>query len=197
MIYVIRHGEKEKGDFFNARLRHQDQPLSRHGRAQARALERRFRRTPVSEIIVSEYIRTGQTIAPLARRLGLTPTVDPRLNEIDIGAIDGLSDQEIALRYPDTWKAYVGGSADFRWPDGETGEEAGRRIMSLFSEKADPGKNLILVAHDGIIRILICKILGVPVYRRFLLRMGTAGVNELDWDKETKTWHLARMNQTP
>ncbi len=31
-FYIIRHAEKEKGDFYNPHLRHQDQPISQMGR---------------------------------------------------------------------------------------------------------------------------------------------------------------------
>ena len=27
-VYIIRHAHKEKGDFYNPRLRHQDEPIS-------------------------------------------------------------------------------------------------------------------------------------------------------------------------
>lgn len=38
--YIIRHGDKEKGDFFNPTLRHQDQPISEKGQIEAKNLRR-------------------------------------------------------------------------------------------------------------------------------------------------------------
>ncbi len=197
MIYVIRHGDKAKGDFYNPKLRHQDQPLSRLGRVQARALRRRLRHEEISEIYVSEYIRTGQTIAPLARAKGIVPVVDPRLNEIDVGELDKMPEGALRERYPEVWKAYVEARMDFRWPGGESGGEAAARMMSLFREKADPARNMVLVAHDGIIRCFIADILGIPAYRRFLFTMDTAGVTEISWEEDHKAWRVVRMNQTP
>ena len=34
-FYIIRHAHKEKGDYFNERIRHQDEPISAQGRASA------------------------------------------------------------------------------------------------------------------------------------------------------------------
>lgn len=197
MVYVIRHGDKAKGDFFNPRLRHQDQPLSRLGRAQARALRRRLCTAEITGIYVSEYIRTGQTIAPLARAKGVVPVVDPRLNEIDVGELDKMPEGALKERYPEVWKAYLEAGTDYRWPGGETGGEAASRMMSLFREKADPARSIILVAHEGIIRCFIAELLGIPAYRRFLLTMDTAGVTEIGWEEDHKAWRLVRMNQTP
>ncbi len=197
MVYLIRHGDKEKGDFFNPRLGHHDQPISRLGRRQARALKRRFRGIPIHAIYVSEYVRTGQTIAPLARSRRIRPVVDPRLNEIDVGRLDTVADNQVAEKFPRTWKEYLAAETDFRWPEGETGGEAAARMQSIFTETADPGRNVILVAHEGIIRCFIAGLLGVPVYRRFLFKVDTAGVTEIGWEEDHGTWRLVRMNQNP
>ena len=45
--YIIRHGDKERGDFFNPRLRHQDQPISELGHQEAQALVPFFDRPPL------------------------------------------------------------------------------------------------------------------------------------------------------
>jgi probable phosphoglycerate mutase len=84
-VFLVRHGHKAPGEFRDPRLRLNDQPLSRRGRRQARRLARWLRGREITAIAVSEYRRTGETALPLSRRLRLTPAVDPRLDEIDIG----------------------------------------------------------------------------------------------------------------
>ena len=63
--YIIRHGDKEKGDFHNPVLKHQDQPISARGREQAEHLVPYFTDKLISNIFVSEYIRTKETIMPV------------------------------------------------------------------------------------------------------------------------------------
>ena len=36
--YIIRHADKEQGDFYNPNLRHQDQPISEKGHLKAQKL---------------------------------------------------------------------------------------------------------------------------------------------------------------
>jgi probable phosphoglycerate mutase len=57
-FYIIRHAQKEKGDFYNPRLRHQDQPLSQQGREESLKLWSYLCDKQISAIYVSAYQRT-------------------------------------------------------------------------------------------------------------------------------------------
>ena len=127
-FYIIRHATKEQGAFFNPRLRHQDEPISAPGRSAAQKLCAYFDGKAIAAIYISAYLRTRQTGEPLARQLGLTPIVDERLNEIDNGRLDGMTDEQIQQTYPEVWHAFRSRSADFRFPEGETGSEARQRL---------------------------------------------------------------------
>ncbi|MEJ2606561.1 MAG: histidine phosphatase family protein [Anaerolineales bacterium] len=195
-FYVVRHADKARGDFHNPQLRHNDQPISALGRRQAAKLKRYFGKRRVDAIYVSEYLRTGQTIRSLAKKRGIVPLVDPRLDEIDIGIVEYLSDEEIPLQYPEVWRALVDQDRDFRWPEGETGSEALARIAAFVDEKkmTDVG-NILVVTHDGLIRLLVCHVLDLAVYQRFNLKVDTASVTEIDWDETDRRWKLIRFNQ--
>ncbi|RPJ00496.1 MAG: histidine phosphatase family protein [Chloroflexi bacterium] len=197
-FYIIRHAEKEKGDFYNPRLRHQDQPISQKGCLDAEKLYSYFSNKAISAIYVSGYQRTGQTIAFAARQLHIEPTVDERLNEFDIGCIEGMADQEIQEKYPDVLKAYLERTSDFRFPGGETGEEAARRITAYLEEirRLHAGESIILVSHDGLIRVLACTILGLPVYHRWKFRVDLCGIMEIAAQADGDKWKLIRFNQS-
>ena len=92
--YILRHGEKEQGNFHNPTLRHQDQPLSAKGRQDAQKLVTVFADKPIAAIYVSSYQRTWQTAACVAEKLQLAPIVDNRLNEIDNGLIDEMTESQ-------------------------------------------------------------------------------------------------------
>jgi len=194
-IYIIRHAEKESGNFYNPRLRHQDEPISEKGRQSAERLGTFFAERPIDAIFVSGYRRTGETIQSVARRLELIPIVDERLNEIDNGLLEGLGDMEIQKQYPDVWRAFMERSADFRFPEGETGEEVRGRIASFLEEKRDQYPNgIIAVAHDGLIRTLMCHVLGLPVYRRWDFQIDVCGIVELSSRPDFGHWTLSRFN---
>lgn len=195
--YIVRHAEKELGDFYNPHLRHQDEPLSPAGRLTARNLVTYFEQKPISAIYMSGYQRTCQTIEPVAQHLHLRPTIDERLNEIDNGLFDGITEQEIQQKYPDLWNIYRKRSADFRFPEGETGAEVRNRSMDFLEQKRrqHTGETIILVSHDGLIRTLLCGILDMPVYRRWNLQTDFGGITEIEYQPEFETWKLIRFNQ--
>jgi probable phosphoglycerate mutase len=192
-IYVIRHAEKESGEFFENSLRLNNPPLSARGKRQALNLEKYFQNIKIDEIYISEYIRTRQTITHVAQSKNIPPTIDKRLNEIDNGNLDRLTDKEISETYPEFWKAYLAREADFRFPNGETGEEAGTRIFEFFNT-LDPLKNSIVVAHDGIIRLLICKVLSLPTYKRHMLRVSFCSITTFEFNNEFNCWTVPQIN---
>lgn len=197
-FYLIRHGDKEKGDFFNPTLRHQDQPLSRKGQEQAEKLVAYFADKEISRIYVSAYVRTAQTAAPLARHLNLQPIIDERLNEIDNGLFDNASEEEIKKKFPAELQTLREGRVDFRFPEGETGEEARERLISFLNEKLKihGDENTILVSHEGLIRILMCHITNNPVYHRRHFYVDTCGITEIKYQPGYGIWKLMRFNQT-
>ena len=196
-FYIIRHADKEIGDFYNPVLRHQDQPISAKGQQDATKLYSFLADKPISAIYVSAYQRTGQTIEYAAQQLGLVPEVDDRLNEIANGYIDGLDEQEFKERFPEAWKAYIERKYDFRFPGGETGEEARIRIMNFLTEKMDRhnSESIVIVTHEGLIRILMCAIMGLPVYKRWNFFVDFCGITEIVFQPEYEEWKLIRFNQ--
>ncbi len=196
--YILRHADKAKGDFYNPQLRHQDEPISQMGQEQAQKLVAYFADKEITRIYVSAYQRTGQTIAPLAGHLKLLPIVDERLNEIDNGLFDGITESELGQKFPAEWQAFRERKSDFRFPQGETGEEACRRIVAFLNEKREShgGENTVLVSHDGLIRILMCHLTNNPVYHRWNFYVDFCGITELTYQPDYGTWKLMRFNQT-
>jgi broad specificity phosphatase PhoE len=196
-FYLIRHAHKEKGDFFNPRLRHQDEPISQQGQEQARKLWSYLSDKGIAAIYVSEYLRTAQTIEDAARQLDILPVIDARLNEIDNGLLDNMREQEVQEKYPDFWRVYRERTADFRFPGGETGEEACHRIAEFLEEKRQTHSagNIVVVSHEGLIRQSMCHIVNIPVYKRGNFYVDFCGITEITYQPEYGSWRLIRFNQ--
>ena len=196
-FYIIRHAHKEQGDFYNLRLRHQDEPVSQQGQAEARKLWSYLCEKQISAIYVSAYQRTGQTIDYVAGQLGVTPVIDERLNEIDNGCIEGMSDEEIQRSFPEVWRGFHERSAVFRFPVGETGEEARQRIAGFLEDKRQlhSEENIVLVSHEGLIRLTACHVLGLPVYKRWNFHCDYCGILEIMYEPDYQSWKLIRFNQ--
>ena len=194
-LYLLRHAEKEKGDYFNPALRHQDPPLSRRGEAQSENLVPFFKSRGIDSIYVSSYLRTRQTAEPLAKYLHLSPAVDPHLDEIDNGILECLDNETIARQYPQVWRAYTERTHDFRFPQGKTGGEAQARIVAFIAQMSAQSKNILAVSHDGLIRALFCHVTGTPVYKRFDYRVDLCGLMEIEYIVGEAKWRLVRFNQ--
>jgi broad specificity phosphatase PhoE len=192
--YIIRHADKEEGDFYNPKLRHQDPPISEKGRLKAQKLFLYFSDKSIDRIYISEYIRTEQTIKFIAEKKDISPIIDKHLNEIDNGLIEGMSEKTLQQRYPDVWNAFQERDRDFKFPEGESGEETRKRIESFFKDKQASSEDLILVSHDGLIRVLMCYILEIPVYRRWDFQVDTCGIMEIEYQRVFKKWKLIRFN---
>ena len=192
--YIIRHADKEEGDFYNLKLSHQDPPISEKGRLKAQELLLFFSDKSIDRIYISEYIRTEQTIKEIAEKKEILPIIDSRLNEIDNGLIEGLSEQILQQKYPDVWNAFMDRDHDFQIPGGESGEDARKRIKSFFKDNQVSKKDLIIVSHDGLIRLLLCYILGIAVYRRWDFQVDACGIMEIEYQMRFKKWKLIRFN---
>jgi broad specificity phosphatase PhoE len=196
-FYIIRHAHKEQGDFYSPRLRHQDEPISQKGQEEALKLWSYLGDKGILALYVSDYRRTAQTIAHVAEQSRITPIVDERLNEIDNGCIEGLSDEDIQKKYPEVSRGFRERSTDFRFPEGETGEEACQRIADFLEEKRliHSTENILLVSHDGLIRLLLCHILNLSVYQRWNFHVDFCGIMEIAYQPNYQTWKLIRFNQ--
>ena len=196
-FFILRHADKEWGGHYNPKLLHQDEPITPKGQEQAQKLVPYFADKGISRIYISAYQRTAQTIAPLAGHLGLQPVIDVRLNEINNGLFDGMTDKEIQQKFPAELQAFRERKTDFRFPDGETGEEARKRIAEFLEEKRKlhPDENTIAVCHEGLIRILMCHLTNNPVYNRWNFYVDFCGITELTYQPDYGKWKLMRFNQ--
>ena len=68
-IFIVRHAEKADAT--------KDPDLSEAGRARAEALAKTLRDANITAIYATEFKRTQQTAAPLAKALGITVTILP------------------------------------------------------------------------------------------------------------------------
>ncbi len=74
-IFVVRHAERADTNSGAPAVMAADPALSDAGHARAASLASMLKDARITAIVVTEYRRTQQTAAPLAKALGVTPTV--------------------------------------------------------------------------------------------------------------------------
>lgn len=197
-FYFVRHAESE----WNAANRlcgRTDMTLSETGRGQAARLAERLRTLHPDAFYVSPLQRARETAEIIARAIGLTPTVDERLIEINYGAWEGKTFEEVMQQDAEIYRLWDADPAAVAPPDGESGAQALARVTPFLEELAarypSERARIMVVTHKTICRLVACHVLGLPPseYRR-RLTMDNAAVNIFRRDEEG--WRLALLNDT-
>ena len=182
-ILLARHGETP----WNAEGRYQGQediPLSPVGEAQARALGQRLQDTRIDRAVASPLSRAKRT-AELAlgeARAGALQ-VDAGLLEIAHGEWEGLLASEIAARDGQRLQAWREQPDTVQMPGGESLQQVLDRAWAALQRACnglDDDATVLLVAHDAVNRVLLCRILGMPLRRLWGFRQAPTTLNLLE-----------------
>jgi probable phosphoglycerate mutase len=163
-LVLIRHGET----VWHAENRcagRTDIPLSPRGHEQAERLARWASSAHLSAIWVSPLLRARQTAEPSERATRLTAHVDPRLQELDFGQGEGLTRVEIERSFPEAFAAFESDPAAHPLPGGENPRQGAERAIDCFREieQIHPKDRVLVIAHNTLIRLALCGLIGVPL----------------------------------
>lgn len=150
---LCRHGQSE----WNAQGRVQGQAsaaggLTQQGRREAAWLGQRLLAARVDVLVSSDLRRAHETATLAGAPLHLTPQLDPRWREINLGQWQGLTRTEVAAGWPDADTII-----EHDLPRGETGETAAAvraRTQEALYDLATryPGQTIAVVCHGGNVR---------------------------------------------
>lgn len=161
MIVLVRHARTDVAP--GLCLGRTEVRLSPEGEAQARELADGFADAPLARLYASPALRAVDTAAPLAGRLGLEVRILPELDEIDMGAWDGVPFATIRAEYPEEYARRGREFASFRAPGGESFADVADRAMRALSLLAQGVAPVLAVTHAGVIRSVLCKLTGHPL----------------------------------
>ena len=184
-ILLARHGETP----WNAEGRYQGQvdiPLSEVGQQQAHSLGERLGTVRIDRAIASPLSRAADTArvglgVARAQQLGL----DPGFLEIGHGDWEGLLASEIQQRDPGRLQVWRDAPDTVQMP-GPGGESLAQVLDRAWPalERACAGlgdhDTVLIVAHDAVNRVLLCKVLGIPLARLWTFRQAPTTLNLLE-----------------
>jgi probable phosphoglycerate mutase len=190
-LYLVRHAETD-AITFDGFMRCEDPiPLTERGVAQARALGELFAGVGATEVHASPMDRTAHTARILAGA-GRRVRLHAGLREISLGDLDGAHTRDVFAAAP-RWLA----DPDAALPGGESLADATRRAGAALDRILAAGaeREVIVVAHGGVNRGLLARLLGMPMDRAHRIRQDWAAVNVLD--RAAGRWWLGTLNWTP
>ncbi len=184
-VYLIRHGEivgRSKKHRFIGRL---DVPLSDIGRDQIHRLAGHPCLQAVDKILTSPLLRCTESAAILTANLKCRDAeVIPELAEINLGAWEGLTVAEVSKRFPGEYSARGKDLPGYRPDNGESFSDLLCRCWPVFQQATHCGiKHIAIVAHAGVNRVLLCKILGMPLNNLFELKQDYGCCNSILCDR--------------
>lgn len=182
-VLLVRHGETP----WNAAGRYQGQtdiPLSPVGEEQARKLGARLADVSITRAVTSPLLRAHLT-ASLAlgeARVSML-TTDAGLQEIHHGSWEGKLAHEIEASDGERFSAWRRRPESVLMPGGESLEHVIERAWPAL-ERACAGlgqdDTLLVVAHDAVNRVLLCRVLGIPLAKLWGFRQAPTTLNLLE-----------------
>ena len=165
IIYFIRHGETiltPERRFSGAGG--SDPELSDIGIAQAKQVAAEIAARKPDILIASPMVRTRQTAEEIAKATGLEIRYDESWVECAFGEWDGLTVTDVQKLYPNEWRAWVSDTS-FAPQGGESYEQVFARITAPLGDLAIdyPGKTIVVVSHNVVVKAVACEIMNVPI----------------------------------
>jgi len=180
-LYLIRHGEPDIPEG----LIQDDFPLSELGHHQARVLSESFQAVSLDYLFASPLIRARQTAEWINRDRNLSLRLDKDFQEIQAGEMAGLSRREIFQRYGETLQARPYPLMEYGYVQGETSQQFHQRVVAAFEKHiwspfSKSPVNVALVAHGGVICVILLYFLGLVFdgYLTFLVEF--TGITHID-----------------
>lgn len=191
-IYLVRHGLPEFPDGRRVCIGHTDLTVSPVGRMQALLAAKFLDDTDISAVFCSRLKRAVQT----AEYFGEANVIDG-LEEMSFGEWDGLSFDEIKIRWPELYEAR-GYDSSIQPPGAESPQEAFLRFDSALRKilKGSMG-NIVIVSHASVMRTFLSGISEkeLPPGREFL---PYGSVSELGLNGDVFTiGYMGELNRPP
>ena len=198
-ILLVRHGETA----WNREGRYQgrtDIPLSPDGARQVRALGDRLRELPIMIAISSPLSRAKATAEAILAGRDLPLELDEGLLEISHGQWEGKLASEVALSHAEmfgVWRSAPGRNSP-AGPAAETLGDVEARAWAVIEKawlRLDGEQTLLITAHDAVNRVILCRVLGVPLERVWRFRQAPAALNVLS-GPSLDDLQLVRLNDS-
>ncbi len=200
VLWLIRHPDPEPsahGLCYGSL----DVALSPEGARQADAIARTLMNEPLAAIYTSPRQRCTDTARILAAARNCTVEIVDALRELNFGAFEGRSYDDIAALYPDLYRQWMERPTETQFPEGESFRQMSDRVLAIARELrarhcGDSIDSIALVTHGGPIRIILADALGMPPANIFRIAQRYGAINRIRYSRETLTVEMLNSSST-
>ena len=196
-FYLVRHGNT----VWNREIRFRGQtdlPLDESGLEQARATGKALAGVGFTAVFASPLKRAFNTAEVIAREAGLTARPLPDLTDVNFGAWQGKSPEEVRQEWPELLTRYERAPHLAHFPGGESLDLARERYLRAVVNTAEryPDARVCLVAHQAVNRVLLAAVLGLGNEGYWRISQDTCCVNVFRYDPATYQFSVECLNDT-
>lgn len=196
-LVFLRHGQTNWNH--SRRLQGQaDVELNVRGVEQAHAAASVLGVRQFTAVYSSDLERAAVTAQTVAEDLGLSVSVDARLQEIHVGSWSGKTSEQLEAELPEYAQWHSEGRDFRRSESGETVREMVERAMPAIEEilERHKGQEVLVVGHGFLFSKLLQELLGLSQDSRVIGSIGNAHWSELAF-AEHGTWLVSHNLHAP
>jgi broad specificity phosphatase PhoE len=192
-LFLIRHGntlDEETKKVYKGRI---DIPLSQTGVLRMEKAATFLAAFPMDRIFTSTLSRSVESGKLVAKQQNLEIEVEPAFDEVGFGVWEGLTFDEIRTGYPKEHARWIEDPGTYPPPEGESFDTAQERSMNKLGKILEEcrGQTVAVVAHAGILRIMIFSLLNMKLSRLFRIGQDYGAINIIDfWDDDNLSMNL-------
>ena len=189
-VYLVRHGQTNGNSV--GYVPNKEEPLNETGLMQAAQLAERVENLSVDKLVVSDFLRAQQPLAPVVEQKKREPEVVPAFGEMfEPTSIHGLKDEdEKVIEHRTNRNANVANAA-WRQEDGENFYDLHERINTAREYLEDlETESVLVVSHSFFLQFFVASILldtKKPTEDLFhiatTLQMSNTGISYLTYDE--------------
>jgi alpha-ribazole phosphatase len=185
-LYLARHGQVVGFDKMTANG-HTDVDITETGVIQMNNLAERLRLVEINAIYATGLTRTERGARIIGQYHNIPVISRPEMKEIFFGDWEGMSLVEVEEAYPGELGKRHADIARYRPPgNGENMNDVSNRVIPSLEGiiREHTGKKILIVAHGGVNRIILCEALGMDLYNLFNIQQDYGCLNIIDYYPE-------------
>lgn len=182
VVYLARHGQTES-NLLRRYAGHSAEPLTEAGRGQISGLAVRLGLCGIGEIWTSEVARAQESAHLVARIVGVPVRTDTRLNEIQMGPWEGLTETEVVRAFPTAHALWCVLPDRVALDGRETLGKVAARVAAAVSDATRERHPVLLMTHVAPIRVAVLTVLGLPLSQYKRLHVGNGDAVVVDRSK--------------
>jgi alpha-ribazole phosphatase/probable phosphoglycerate mutase len=186
IIDVIRHGEPVGGRKYRGKI---DDPLSEKGWAQMRGAVGEY--AEWQQIVSSPLLRCAAFSQELAHKNAIPLFIEPRLQEVGFGDWEGKTSAEITAADASLIFNFKRDPVAYRPANAELITAFYQRVSIAWDELTQRfcGQHILIVAHAGVIRMMLAHVLGMPPEHAYRIQVGSAAISRFSIERREGVSH--------